>query len=216
MKSLLTLSAVLTVTLTLTGFSAEPIDLLSGGLDAWESKDGSAPGAGWVLKDGVLHRADKTGDIVTKEEFSSFEFEWEWKIAEGANSGVKYWVTPIKGQMLGIEYQIIDDAKHEDALKNADHTVGCIYDLVEASADKPVRAPGEWNTSKIVVRDGKIEQWLNGKMVAALDTNSEDYKARFAKSKYVKFEGFSPGHGKLLLQDHGDEVWFRNLRVTRL
>lgn len=168
------------------------------------------------MKDGVLHRAEKSGDLISKEEFSNFELEWEWKIAPGANSGIKFWVTPIKNQMLGIEYQIIDDSAHSDALNNEDHTVGSIYDLVTASADKPVNPPGEWNSSKIVAKDGKIEHWLNGKMVAAVDTHSDDYKERFAKSKYVKYEGFAPGHGKILIQDHGDEVWFRNMRVTRL
>ncbi len=197
--------------------AGEPVSLLSGdSLEAWTTKEGEAPAAGWVMKGGVLHRKEKAGDLISKEEYSNFELEWEWKIAPGGNSGIKFWVTAIGKQMLGIEYQIIDDSGHSDALNNADHTVGCIYDLVEASSDKKVNPPGEWNSSRVVARDGKIEHWLNGQMVASADTASDDYKERFAKSKYVKYEGFAPGHGKILIQDHGDEVWFRNMRVTRL
>jgi hypothetical protein len=197
--------------------SSKSENLLSGDtLSAWTKADGSAPGEGWEFEGGILHRVDKSGDILTKSEYSDFELVWEWKIAPGANSGVKYWVTTINGRVLGLEYQVIDDQGHADALKNPDHTVACIYDMVEASADKKVNPPGEWNSSKIVASDGKIEHWLNGMKVADLDTRSEDYQKRFEASKYAKHEGFAPGKGKILIQDHGDEVWYRNMRITRL
>ncbi len=198
--------------------AGETITLFDGSsLEHWESTKGDAPGEGWVIEaDGALFRKDKSGDILTKQEFKNFELEWEWKIGEGGNSGVKYWVTKINNQNLGIEYQLIDDKRHLDALRGGSRRTSAIYDIKAISDEKPVKPAGEWNTSKLVVKGSKLQHWLNGVVVVEADTASEEWKELFAKSKYVKYEGFAPGHGKILLQDHGDPVWFRNIRITKL
>ena len=198
----------------------EPSVLFDGSnLDAWESGSGGAPGAGWVIEaDGSLHRKEKSGDLVSKQTFKNFELEWEWKIAEGGNSGVKYWVNSIAKQNLGFEYQLIDDERHRDAKNGAKRQTAALYDIKGATADKLVKPAGEWNSSKVVVKSGTLEHWLNGKQVVAVKIGSEEWKPLFAASKYAKYanQGFAPGHGRILLQDHGDPVWFRNIRISRL
>lgn len=186
-------------------------------LDHWQGAQGGAPGTGWVIeKDGSLFRKDKSGDLLSKESFKNFTLEWEWKIGEGGNSGVKYWVTSIGKQNLGIEYQLIDDLRHADAKKGGNRQTGAIYDIKAAAADKPSKPAGEWNTSKLVVQGTRLQHWLNGALVVEADTASPEWKELFAQSKYVKYEGFAPGHGRILLQDHGDPVWFRSIRITPL
>ena len=202
------------------GRAAEPVVLFDGkSLEAWASSKGGAPGAGWVIEaDGSLHRKEKTGDLISKQSFKNFELEWEWKIAEGGNSGVKYWVNAIAKQNLGFEYQMIDDERHGDAKNGAKRQTAALYDIKGAATDKPGKPAGQWNTSKVVVKSGRVEHWLNGQRVVEAQIGSEEWKPLFAASKYVKYadQGFAPGHGKILLQDHGDPVWFRNIRATPL
>lgn len=188
-------------------------------LDAWESGNGGNPGEGWVIEtDGSLYRKEKTGDLVSKESFANFEMEWEWKIGEGGNSGVKYWVNSIAKQNLGFEYQLIDDERHPDAKNGVKRQTGALYDIKGASADKVVKPAGEWNASQLVVKGKTLQHWLNGNLVMSIEKGTGEWKELFAASKYVKFsdQGFAPGHGKILLQDHGDPVWFRNIRLTKL
>ena len=200
--------------------AGETVILFDGkNLDQWEDGKGGAPGAGWVIEaDGSLFRKEKSGDLLTKKSFANFVMEWEWKIAEGGNSGVKYWVNPIAKQNLGFEYQLIDDERHADAKNGAKRQTGAIYDVQGASADKPVKPAGEWNSSQLIVKGKILQHWLNGQLVAEADTGSEKWKELFAQSKYVKYadQGFAPGSGKILLQDHGDQVWFRNIHLTQL
>ena len=181
------------------------------------SANGEKPSAGWVTEEGgVIHLAGKgAGFLISQKEYSEFTLEWEWKLAEGGNNGIKFWVTKVGGkEWLGIEYQMIDDHKHADGLRGGSHNTGSIYDLVDSAKDKILKPVGEWNTSRIVVKDGKIEHYLNGKLCSSADTKSDDWKACVAKSKFKNKEGFAPGHGKLMLTEHGDPTWFRNIRVT--
>lgn len=195
--------------------AAEPVALTLADFDAG---DGKAPGSGWSQSaDGVIHLSGQGGNLISKKEYQNFELEWEWKIASGGNNGVKYWVTKIGGkEWLGIEYQMIDDLKHADALRGDTHSTACFYDIKAAIKDKGLKPVGEWNTSKIVSKDGKLQHWLNGKLVAEADTASEEWKAGIAKSKFKNKQGFAPGKGHLMLTDHHDETWYRNIRVKEL
>lgn len=196
-------------------FAADPVTLT---LQDFTNGNGAPPPAGWVTEsDGTIHRVSNGGNLISKDEYASFELEWEWKVAPGGNNGVKYWVTKVGGkEWLGIEYQMIDDDKHPDGLRGGSHNTASIYDLIDSAKDKAVKPAGEWNTSKVIVKDGKIEHWLNGKLAAAVDTKSEEWKAALAKSKFKNKEGFAPGKGHLMLTEHGDETWFRNIRIKAL
>lgn len=157
------------------------------------------------------------GSLLSKEDYSSFDLEWEWKLTEAGNNGIKYWVTKVGGtSLLGIEYQMIDDFKHLDGIKGGSRNTGSIYDLVDSAKDKVLKPIGEWNSSRILVQNGVIEHYLNGKVVSTVDTKSDEWKARLAKSKFKNHKDFAPGHGKIMLTEHGDPAWFRNLRIKVL
>ena len=181
------------------------------GAEVWADNKGGAPAAGWEFKEGEIHRAAKAGDIFTKKKYADFELEFEWKIAPGGNSGLKY---RMKG--VGPEYQVIDDAKHADA-KNAIRSTASLYDVKAPAADKPMKPPGEWNKSRVVAKGKHLEHWLNEKKVMEIDIDGAEWPDAFAKSKFAKTKGaetwFGREAGPIMLQDHGDEVWFRALRI---
>jgi hypothetical protein len=130
---------------------------------------------------------------------------------------VKYWATKVGGkEWLGIEYQMIDDHKHPDGLKGGSHTTASIYDIKQPAADKPLKPVGEWNTSRIVVREGKIQHWLNGVLVCEADTKTEEWKTMIATSKFKNKAGFAPGNGHIMLTDHTDKVWYKNIKIREL
>lgn len=195
--------------------AAEPVTLT---LADFTDGNGNPVPAGWVQEsDGTITRVAKAGNIISKQEYESFEVEWEWKLEAGGNSGIKYWVNKAeKGGWLGVEYQMIDDVKHADATKGDNHNTASIYDIKGAAKDKAVKPAGEWNSSKIIVKDGKIQHFLNGKLAVEADTKSEEWKAGIAASKFKAVTGFAPGKGKLMLTDHGDPVWWKNIRVKAL
>jgi hypothetical protein len=219
MKSLLLAATFFAITLT--SHAADGwVPLLDGkSLAGWTGADGKPPGAGWKIEDGgVLHLEGKgAGFLLSEKEYSNFELEWEWKLADAGNNGIKYWVTKVGGkEWLGIEYQMIDDYKHADGLKGGSHNTGSIYDIIDSAKDKVLKPIGEWNSSRIVAKDGKIEHWLNGKLASSADTKTDAWKAAIAKSKFKNKEGFAPGRGKLMLTEHGDPTWFRNIRIREL
>jgi hypothetical protein len=202
--------------LRLSAFAAEPVTLTLA--DFTDSK-GTPPSSGWVAEsDGTIHLVGKgAGALISKQEYASFELEWEWKLNPAGNNGIKYWVNKFeKGGWLGVEYQMIDDEKHADAKRGTSHQTASIYDIKGAATDKTAKPAGEWNKSKIVAKDGKIEHWLNGKLAVSADTASEEWKAGVAASKFKAVQGFAPGKGRLMLTEHGDETWFRNIRVKAL
>ena len=191
-------------------------------LDGWRSlSSDKAPEKGWIVQDGALTITSnaKIGDIVTRDTFKDIEFAFEFKLSKGANSGVKYFVDPkpeASGHGLGCEFQVLDDENHPDAKVREDgsRTVGSLYDIIPAAKDKPVKAIGEWNEARIVIKGAKIEHWLNGAKVVSYDRNADDFKAAFAKSKFAKNAKFATASPFcLLLQDHGNEVAFRSLKV---
>lgn len=179
-------------------------------------RKGAMPESGWEVVDGTLHHkaGGGGGDIVTRGRYGDFELEFEWKVAEGANSGVMYRVSEEESApyLTGSEYQILDNAKHADG-KNPKTSAGAIYALYACEKDvtKPV---GEWNQTKIVLKGKKVEHWLNGTKVVEAEIGSEDWKARVADSKFKDWPKFGTKDlGSIVFQDHGDDVWYRNIRI---
>jgi len=189
---------------------------------AWRGylKDGF-PEAGWVVEpDGSLHvkAGSKAGDLITRKQFGDFELSFGFKVAPGAISGILYRFPEIPGKPdyhNAFEFQLIDDAGHKDGAL-ATHRIASLYDLyaTEGAEPKPI---GEWNEARIVAKGKKLEHWLNGKRVVSCDLGSADYKERLAKSKFATWEGFGVHpKGHIALQDHGDDVWFRNIKVREI
>ncbi len=193
-------------------------------LEHWQGLAKPEIGSGWVVRDGaiVIRPKSRAGDIITRRTYRNFDFRFEFRVSPGANSGVKYFVDPGRaqgGHGIGCEYQVLDDARHPDAKLRADgsRTVASLYDVLPAAPDKPVRPPGEWNEGRIVVRGPRVEHWLNGVKVLAYERGSPAYRAAVANSKFAKIEGFGEWpEGHLLLQDHNDEVAYRNLKIRPL
>ncbi len=189
-------------------------------LDGWQriGKPGEAI-KGWVVQNGVIFcgKGVGGGDIVTEEHYRDFELSWEWRIGEAANSGVKYNLPEAK-KGVGFEYQLVDDEKHPDGIRGGKlHTTASLYDLIEPAAERKVKPVGEWNESRIVVKGERVEQWLNGMKTVAFDFGSEDLRARIAKSKYKDVAQFGvKTTSPILLQEHGDEVAFRSIKLRVL
>lgn len=186
------------------------------------------PKKGWIVENGELivlasggAESAAGGDIVTLEEFEDFELQLEFKLTEGANSGIKYYVdTDLnqgEGSAIGLEYQILDDALHPDA-KLGNHegsrTLASLYDLIKAHPDKPVNPIGEWNHARILSVDRQVEHWLNGMKVLEFERGSEDFRKLVSESKYRIWPNFGEAEsGPILLQDHGDRVAFKNIKI---
>ena len=184
-------------------------------LAGWTDRQGGPPADGWEVDDGCIVRKSKAGDLYSKKTFKDFEFSCEWKIAAGTNSGIKYRVADYSGAILGPEYQIIDDAKGKYAPDHLGATAS-IYAIKGASADKKLKPPGTFNVSRILAKGSKIEHWLNGEKVAEIEIGSEDWKKRHAKSKFKSRPDFGTKSGRIMLQEHGGQVRFRNLRIRKL
>ncbi len=191
------------------------------------------PQKGWTIEDGMLvpnKGSNKGGgDIVTTKKYKNFVLEADFKITEGANSGIKYFIQsePGKGNTVGFEYQVLDDAKHPDAKAGIDgnRTLGSLYDLVKADSRvfdpaqpvKRVNGVGQWNRARIEVNGNKVTHYLNGVKVVEITKGSPAFKDAIAKSKFNKASGFGEVEdGYILLQDHGNEVAFRNIKIKEL
>ncbi len=177
------------------------------------------PAKGWEIKDGAIHhvKGAEGGDLVTDADFENFEFVCQWKVSAGGNSGIIYrcdeeheysWQT-------GLELQVLDDAGHADG-KNEKTRAGTLYGLIKCATDV-ARPAGEWNEARIVAKGSKIEHWLNGYKVVECDLDSEAYQKLRAESKFAAMADFGrKRRGHIALQDHGDEVWFRDLKVRKV
>ncbi len=195
------------------------------------AKTGAFPTKGWDISNGQVSvlpsgGAESTngGDIVTKEEFSAFDLSFEFKLSEGANSGVKYFVTlaeKTSGSAIGLEYQVLDDAKHPDAKmgREGNRTLASLYDLMTAKKEaRFLRPVGKWNNARLVVYPNqKVEHYLNGVKVLEYIRGSDDFKKLVDISKYKDWPNFGQApKGRILLQDHGDRVSFRTIKIKTL
>src|SRR5690606_17556850 len=177
------------------------------------------PEAGWVMEDGALALTmEGGGDIVTRESYADFELVLEWRVAPCGNSGIFYrggdesrdyiWET-------AIEMQVLDDACHPDR-EFPSHRAGAVYDLY-VPAEDVVRPAGEWNEARILADGPHVEHWLNGVKIAEYEQGSDDWNARVAASKFNAMPGFGThSAGPIGLQDHGDLVWYRHIRIRPL
>ena len=183
--------------------------------------------AGWIIEDGCISRVqaqgqlgEAGGDLITAEQFDNFEFTLEWKISRGGNSGIKYLVSeslPAKGHSaVSFEMQVLDDDNHPDAKMgiNGNRKASALYDIMPPNDRKKLKPVGEFNQIRLVVKGNHIEHWLNGTKVLEYERGSEALKALVAKSKFNKeplFGTFAKGH--ILVQEHGDKVWYRNIKI---
>jgi hypothetical protein len=185
----------------------------------WHAFGGGAPGAGWRVVDGALTRAAEAGDILTDEEFGSFELELEWKIAPGGNSGVFFHVVEDSTLQYvwqtGPEMQVLDNAGHADG-RQPNTSAGSNFALYAPARDV-TRPPGQWNQARLVVRGDHVEHWLNGEKLLEYELGSAEWQQRVAASKFGEMPRYGRARrGHIALQDHGDDVAFRNLRIRIL
>lgn len=192
--------------------------------EGWHTYGKTSVGEVWKVQEGALYldAANKTGrgDIVTNDEYDNFHLKLDWKIAKNGNSGVIFYVKEDTSKYkatynTGLEMQVLDNDGHPDAKINK-HRAGDLYDLI-ASKTEPVKAIGEWNTAEIISDKGKLEFILNGKKIVSTTMWDEQWKEMVANSKFKTMPGFSiHKSGKIALQDHGDEVWYRNIIIKKL
>jgi hypothetical protein len=183
----------------------------------WRGYKQASPPASWKAVDGLLVLEGKAGDLVSEEEFGDFELSLEWMIKEGGNSGIFYRVTeePASIWHHAIEYQILDNRRHKDGADTKTSTGAC-YALYGPSSDV-TRSPGQWNETRIVARGTHVEHWLNGTRLLEFEIGTPDWNERVAASKFKIYPGFARApKGRIGLQDHGDYVAFRNIKIRRL
>lgn len=198
------------------------------GLAGWRGFHRQDVPPGWTVENGVLRHAkreakDPGGDLITVDQFENFEFVVEWKLSKGGNSGIKYLVSeslpPTGRSGVSFEYQVLDDENHPDAKMGiaGNRTVGALYDLMPPAAGKKVRPIGQFNETRIIKRGTHIEHWLNGAKLLEFEQGSPELKAHIAASKFKDTKGFGEARrGHILLQDHEDEVSFRNIKIREL
>jgi len=196
----------------------------------------TVPTAYWVVVDGAIKKIAsgnvpklpdgqpaQGGDLMTLDTFGDFELSWEWKVTPGANSGVKYNVSEELSMAqapnhaaLGFEYQILDDDRHPDGALPS-HRAGALYDLFPPNEQKHLKPVGEWNRSTVIFRGNHGEHWLNGERIVEFDLGTARMDSALAASKFRSIQGFATRRkAHIVLQDHGDEVYFRNIKVRDL
>ena len=202
------------------------IKLFDGSTTAgWHTYGKTKAGNAWKIENGTLHLDPKSaeterGDLVTDMEYSNFHLKLEWRVASKSNSGIIFYVheDPVKYHQTyntGLEMQVLDNDGHPDG-KITKHRSGDLYDLIKSSSE-PVKPVGEWNKAEIISSNGQLTLKLNDVTVVTTTLWDDHFKALLANSKFAKWEGFATYKaGKIALQDHGDEVWYRNIQIKAL
>ncbi len=198
--------------------------------DGWRGYNKEAfPDKGWVVEDGTLHvigssrgEAGGGGDLLYDKKYRNFELSLEWKVSEGGNSGIFYLAQEIPGEPVwksAPEMQILDNEKHPDAKLGVDgnRAAGALYDLIPGDM-KAVKPAGEWNQVKVLVYKGTVVHYVNGKQVLEYHLWTDDWKKMVLNSKFKDYEWFlnTAEEGYIVLQDHGDDVWFRNIMIREM
>ncbi|MEO5914032.1 MAG: DUF1080 domain-containing protein [Luteolibacter sp.] len=196
--------------------------------EGWRSAHGpDFPKAGWKMEDGILSinetggaESAAAGDIITDKKYSDFELSVDFKITPGANSGIKIFVDPSinkgEGSAIGPEFQILDDVRHPDAKlgRDGDRTIGSLYDMITAPATKKVNPIGEWNNARILSEGKHVTFWLNGVKTVEFERGSKEWRDLVAISKYKIWPNFGElPEGHILLQDHGNQVFYQNIKI---
>ncbi len=187
--------------------------------DHWRNYLKNTLSSNWKNEDSMLVLTPGGGDIVTKQEYENFELEMDWKISEGGNSGLFFYV--VESDTLeavyhsGPEYQLLDNERHADA-KIRKHRTGDNYDVQQSSVET-VKPAGEWNHTRLVVNNGHVEHFLNGEKVVEYDLWTPAWEDSVAQSKFAELPAYGKAKsGHIALQDHGDEVWFQNIKIKEL
>ncbi len=184
-------------------------------LNGWRSYQAIEPPKGWKVVDGCLYRAEGGGDIMTVEKYDEFDLSLEWKISPGGNSGIIYHVREgdDAAYFSGPEFQVLDDAAFDEDKR---HLSGALYGLYACEADV-AKPAGDWNTARIVLHGNRVQHWLNGTKVVDCTLHSEDWNRRVAASKFSAWKQFgNTANGHIVLQDHGNPVWYRNIKIAKL
>lgn len=186
-------------------------------LNGWSLYGRPDETTGWAVEDGALARVGQGGDIVSARQYTDFELQLQWRISEGGNSGIFYRVGDGQDAVwrTGPEMQVLDNARHPDG-RNAYTSAGANYALYAPPRDS-TREVGEWNDVHLIVRGNSVEHWLNGERQCAYELGSEDWERLVAASKFASMPlyGREP-KGRIALQDHGDRVWYRGIKVREL
>jgi hypothetical protein len=220
MRKYIISALVLTVFFNAQGAKAQEQHAIKG----WHSYNKTTVGSGWQEENGVIHLDPKlknndVGDLVSDKEYGNFKLKLQWKVAPKSNSGILLYVHEDpkfhETYSTGLEMQVIDNDGHPDG-KIIKHRAGDLYDLVKSSSE-PVKPVGEWNQVEVTSKDGKLEFMLNGVKTVSTTLWNDNWSKLVAGSKFAGWEGFGTfKKGRIALQDHGDEVWFRNISITEL
>ncbi len=194
--------------------------------NGWHSYGKTSAGSDWKVADGAIYLDAKNrqegqgGDLTTDESFDNFHLKLEWKISKNGNSGIIFFVNEDipkypSSYNTGPEMQVLDNDGHADG-KIHKHRAGDLYDLI-ASSSEPVNPVGEWNKVEIIANNGKLDFFMNGENIVSTNMWDDQWKEMVAGSKFKTMPGFSIyKSGKIALQDHGDEVWYRNIEIKKL